>query len=297
MTVKFRRYGNRPVDIANYVKDKQCNCRGPFHHCRNTDLLHVLKGCKCDHGRMTQLSNPCPCEEPVVYGTNILADPSFENHLAETGGGPLANEIPGVYICSGGSGAEVLVPAWTDATPYSGSKWVGERNIPSGSCQGLNAAKWFISTASPRTGTYHARFTKTTNSSLQEPGWLIPTFGATCETTIQLPENTRNFKTASAVLNPGDFIRFKYYGKVSVAAINGWPQATATISFFNASGVHLQQIGVASTTVGTSYESREISGIAPASTRYAVTRVDIFDLNTHASGYTADVDDCELELA
>ncbi len=107
---------------------------------------------------------PAPCNHgPVVYGSNVLPDGSFEN---SNGYGPLGNELPG-YADTGG----LVFPYWnwSDNSQSYGMPtfWSQEDNIAN--------RKWRISTANPRSGTYHARqiYTAAAQANAIRPATLM----------------------------------------------------------------------------------------------------------------------------
>jgi len=98
-----------------------------------------------------------PCSEPLIYGSNILRDPGIEYHLANTGGGPLGDEIPGYYgALDPGCTPEI---AWTNGTygnpgacAYSSSLGWAHASVGS-----QKPWAWRVDTVDPRSGTYHLK--------------------------------------------------------------------------------------------------------------------------------------------
>lgn len=143
MVVKFRRYGVKPLDIRHYVQDKQCNCRGPFHRCRNTDLLSALRGCKCDFGRMKQMSEFC-CDDPRITDVELLIDSGFEVQADE--------DIPAHFSAPIGEG-------WGQATFFTPAYF---------------NKQWYARTLSPDAGSKHAWAHFSAGAGGDATNWIEP---------------------------------------------------------------------------------------------------------------------------
>lgn len=114
----------------------------------------VSSGCDC--GRMGTPAEPCV--EPLLYGTNVLLDPGFEQYPGVFGlnTGPDGETFPGEYGGVSSSGASQLF--WADGSSvYLGP--VPFWTVFSNDGVGNNPEnRWDISNVNPRTGTFHARF-------------------------------------------------------------------------------------------------------------------------------------------
>lgn len=115
-----------------------------------------------------------PCVNLPVYGANILRDPGFERHLSNVT--PPAGH--GLVFPSGYSASTQLPGqrlAWHDyageneyvGAPPTFDQLVGEEGLSTGwSTYNPDAngyGRWYVSTANPHSGTYHARFDWTGN--------------------------------------------------------------------------------------------------------------------------------------
>ncbi len=112
-------------------------------------------GCGCRGGA------PEPCIEPVIYGSNILLDPSFEQFPGDFGlnTGPDAETFPGEFS-PGATAPSTLFWAGGQIL-YDGPlpAWAVESNDVIGTDP---ENRLDISTASPNIGTYHGRFATNT---------------------------------------------------------------------------------------------------------------------------------------
>lgn len=179
MVVKFRRYGVKPLDISHYVHDKQCNCRGPFHRCRNTDLLSTLRGCKCDYGRMAQMSEFC-CDDPRIVDTNLLLDPGFETYAPD-------DVIPQHFISPVGE-------PWGQTTVFSQTPYF--------------PLQFWVRDLDPDTGSVHAWQHFAAGAGGNGGQWIQPIRKRDCEF---------NFPY-SAIVQPGDLVTWTLRAKVSQTA-------------------------------------------------------------------------------
>lgn len=146
------------------------------------------------------------CVEPLVYGSNILDDPSFESW--GTGFGPLGNEIPGFA-----DDPSVVYPFlnWSDDSQAD------KDTLPSFFYQSDASSfqpRWFVASANPRTGTYHIR-TTTSSSSFNS---LWPGKFMVCD------EDYGTFwgSFMSARVMPGDTWEFSFWAQASAATDQVW---------------------------------------------------------------------------
>lgn len=226
-----------------------------------------------------------PCVEPgTISGTNILTDPGFENHLAETGGGPLGDSIP--YDWSSVAGSQTEPDSgllWPTASNPASSTWPDAPATSGWFAYYVTLSQnWEISSASPRSGTYHARWTKPsdTNNGLG----LQPYGFSTCEGGF----------VVTGRINPGDYVRWLIWAKSSSAS-NAALQIH--INYFNSAFGSVGSNSSSSTGLGTSYASIQVDGIAPANTYYLLTEIANTSAGALGTGATIDIDDCELEVS
>lgn len=242
MVVKFRRYGDRPVDIKNFIQDKQCNCRGAFHRCRNTDLLSTLRGCKCATGRVMQLSNPCACIDTVVTsGENIARDSTFES----TPLGP----IPMRTYFNDWEG-QLVDPITFDFIIWNSSiVWTAESD------------DWTISDADPDTGSKHANWTGTSPS-----GYLLLDQNRICldgnrfDRSPVTPVDVEPW-LHSGVAATGDFLEISIRAKGNGSIQFGIDFWRMDGSFQN----EVDPIGFSSVALSGSYTTYTASGVVSAS--------------------------------
>ena len=174
-------------------------------------------GCGC--GRTPTV----PCLEPIVYGSNILLDPSFEQFAGRFGlnTGPDEETFPGEYGPSSG-GPSVLT--WAGFPPlllYDGPlpHWAVFSNDEPGTDPENRAV---ISTADPNTGTYHVRFV--TDDLALHPAFdnsMSPLGFYACDriTTHNSADlwKTNNGRTPwTAIVAPGDLLVMSIRAKASV---------------------------------------------------------------------------------
>lgn len=214
-----------------------------------------------------------PCTEPYVRGSNILRDPGFEQFLAWGHGGP-DDDMP---IDS--------TNQYNDSTfaklGTSGVPWQGGENLSSGDNY------WKVSTANPRNGTYHARWTGLSSTFLAFAGQLNPVMFHKC------PLDTAGWLVAARV-EPGDFIRHSAWIRGTVSAGN--PKLDYAWEVFDSDGVSVASDTVTVGNLTGTYTKYEFSFFAPANAFY----LDIGFIpypDSNSVNCTFDVDDCELEVS
>lgn len=215
-----------------------------------------------------------PCTEPLLFDSNILRDPGFENHISATGGGPSGVEIPGGTV-SGFTCPNMVL--WSDSSCAPAS--TGWQSNDSGAA---SAGKWFISTANPRTGTYHARHNLNGSS-----GDLLRAYG--------FPDCRKLADRGTAGrVEAGTLVDFSFWAMVS--ASGGSPTVELRIWFFDFDSYSdldfPEESGPQSLT--TSYAEYSFSAVAPSWAYYMWAEIEPV-----AGGSTAflDVDDATLEVA
>lgn len=263
-----------------------------FSNCRDTDLASTVRGCKCKCKR----GGKCPCEEIYISGTQIHPDPGIENQLAITGGGPNGDEIPEVNASGlGPSNIPQGVMYWPSTSITEGAPAVAAPiaarwahfEAPS-----TSSPYWKISTVSPRSGTYHMRWTKPA-SLLVQAGNVFPVGLTLCRVDAVGPAP----QAMTAKVLPGDFFRVAGYAR----QLGGTdPASSRVIMQFYTAYPGLNPVG--STIFGPlqsifgAYSRMELSAIAPATAAYVKAEFNLFWGGTSGSSVTLDFDDGEVEV-
>lgn len=219
-----------------------------------------------------------PCTEPLVYGTNILSDPGFESQLANVGGGPLGDEIPGFI--------NTVEMRWSDASHAPDiSRW-------SHGYSGLSTQRWKIATIDPHSGTYHAQ-TQTYGENQAVVNLYAHGF-FTCAGV---------FLDVGAAVTEGDYYSWSIWVKASAlvtSPINVQHSARLRIQFFNSDGDTSADASNSSADVDmtTSYQKLTLTGFVPAGMIYMRPYLICnFGDGTIDSGTVFRADDGELELS
>lgn len=238
--------------------------------------------------------NPSPCVDEAVYGANILRDPGFELHA---GNG---------FDNYGVDGEDFAAGLRTDTSPLGQLYWDAER--PTTPLAVIDSyyddAGWSIwetydpatyplfaaqtpvlSTANPRSGTYHIRWS--VPDEFDNEIEIEPLGGQTCE----------NDRAYSAVVAAGDTITWSGYVNVAVSAGVAWTGYVA-VGYFASDQTHLapatSEYSETGVTLG-SYTLISVSATVPADAKYAVC-----GFGAYTSGITGattvDFDDCTLAL-
>ena len=223
-----------------------------------------------------------PCLEPYIVGTNILRDPGFELLPSNVGLGPNGDELPEVggslpWTYFDDSLCPVLNPEWaTDYTDY---------NTP---------RRWFVSTADPRAGTYHARMEGKTSIrdglSTNYGDRLFAMMFVWCD------NPSVDWQWGGRV-SEGDYIRFGCWAKAST--VTGAPYIQPAIYIANHAGDAYVASSRPNLALTTSYAWYETSLFAPVNAYYLETHVSVL-ADTYASiptNITVDVDDAVLEVS
>lgn len=193
-----------------------------------------------------------PCSEPTVYGANIIKDPNFELHLANTGGGPNGDELPGYeWGTTPTSWSELQ---WSDSWATPPTKSSGGTLADLSTCwisAGLNDLvtpnRVFISTSNPDSGTYHLRTVGT-------PLWIFFTQQRMC-TGPNLGDEFGYYYTGRC--KTADFIRFS--ARMSAASARN---VTMYVDFFDETGNKDRTLS-ALKSVTTSYATYEFLMFVP----------------------------------
>lgn len=283
--VKFRRYGGQPADIRAFVRDKQCGCKGPFHRCRNTDILSVLRGCKCQVGRMIQMGG-CPCTEDLILDVNVLVDPGIESEFAYHGGGPTGDQIP--FINSSGTGPPYLW-AFDDGVFVTTSLTKGHY------VQGGDNQKLLLTT-NPHSGTYHLR--SPNSFGVGERNWLS-NFRACFTWAEPSGQSIESFYTAR--VESGLLVTYSVWWAAANAP--GSTRTSANVSlrmfFYDATGTFLSGTSEVtdSATLPVAYIQHGMTAIAPTGASY-VNCSWVHGIGIGGTGpVNVDVDDFEVIVA
>ena len=235
--------------------------------------------------------NP-PCTEPIKYGANILSDPGFELQLAQHGGGTLGDSLqmwqgyppvrnPNYWSWPGVRADEATWPAAPSPFPFGWCQW-GSVNDP-GYVHSLSY--WQVSTANPRTGTYHLR---QTDNQIQTSSPDVSVFGFR-----GCPGSPTDYPWSFKAM-PGDFYRF---GLWATSADGGSTRIDFDLSFYDSDGTGVGG-NYNQTYLTTSYAYYEMSGFVPAALLSVYALVSFTDADGgNAGGNHIDIDDCVLEVS
>ena len=226
-----------------------------------------------------------PCTEPVKYGANILSDPGVELQLANFGGGPDGDEVPQLVNAGGSWYTQPYV--WSDHTVGPARSYVAQ--VP----QGLGPSEyWRVSTANPRSGTRHLRWNFTAGGSGGESVYFLqlPLCGA-------IPNDGTTPDAMSARVEPGDYVRFGFYGMAS--SLGDVPTMQFGGSFYDAAYATLSSFGDGAYELTTGYVWYEMSSFAPAGTKYVSINLycDKIDPVTFDTATNYDFDDFVLKVS
>lgn len=225
-----------------------------------------------------------PCTEIVrVTGANILRDPGFETHSATTPTGPDGEHFAGENGAAGLAGLGFGLE-WIDDTRADDlidvSGWFVFNN-PDPSYY------WRISTANPRSGTYHARYEFVAEGigATVQPDSLIPMGGKTCDPTPW-----------SARVVAGDVVTFTAYVYISDNT-DDW-EGDIFFQFFDTNFDEVgNDPGSFTALSGGSYVQCTYSQVVPAGGVYAWANVLPFSNSVFTTDAMIDIDDCTLEVA
>lgn len=249
-----------------------------FAPCRDTDLVSVVRGCKC---RCRGGKGGCvqPCEDLYISGSNTLRDAGFESQLGTFGSGPnLANDIP--HNVSTATSVLFRWPETTDGI-FANDPPLGDDTYWFQDFTNTLTGRWSISTANPRSGSSHARIVSPGLADLRN---LYPT-RVFCN-----PNKSGGFVQFwyTAIVQPGDLMTFSIWATANGAAdivISG--QWLGLNRSFTGSFTQVQQ------SLSGSYAQKTNSQIAPA----GAAAVQIFIWVEDAGGVTIDVDDASMVIS
>lgn len=241
------------------------------------------------------------CSEAHVCTTgNLLSDPGFENHLANTEAENWGNAIPWDNNRIGGhESARLLV--WPDPdNPIDEFEWpfVSESDqsgwcVPFSGSQEAFQNKWVVSNASPRTGQYHARY------SPPEPGWgmphIAPFLQYTCNPMIEFGGQNR-YQAYSLIVKPGDEVTYSVWAKATDVSLN--PELAMQWWFQNE---YYRGAGLFSdddVLLTTDYQQISFTATAPQGAKYAIAILEPSNPSSNIvpPGEFVDLDDGEMYI-
>lgn len=236
------------------------------------------------------------CVEPVVYGSNVLHDPGFENTITATGGGPSGNEIGGVETFtsntvvwpSDGSLAGTLGGGLVD--PWNWLQKPGSRPQ-----FGAGTPAWYIDTANPDSGAYHARISFDSNSSSSRPSQLLAGNFKGCVQPVDPFDS--GFGVPAWRVDQGATIRSSV--RIMASTTGNGEQFLIHHSFYDANWEFIaNDAGPKDNTfVSTSYETKMFESIAPPGTHYFILQIEaVRHTNTGGPLVTFDLDSMVLEF-
>ncbi len=220
-----------------------------------------------------------PCDEDLVYGTNVLTDPGFENHLSSYEEGPDGEHFPGEWD-------RVGTAFWADGTEitsnsvYNGTGWAVFSNNGASPTN-----RWLISTSNPRSGTYHARFSHDISFGFGEDASYI----APMEVTLCDVDGA-----AGARIAAGDFAEISYY--MMVSNITNVPVTEVEFEFRDSDRTFISSVGQATSALNTAYAQYSHSAVAPSGAYYVQIYIYAYTDNSMTTDVTFDIDDCALEI-
>ena len=222
-----------------------------------------------------------PCLELPVKGASLLEDGGFENYVSDTGRTDFARRgftpFPSLR--------------WMDDTPAE--PWVGGGKL------GLNwferesntewEDEWTVSTANPRTGTYHARAVNLagpdhTSNSLSTGKYWVCDFDGTTGMPIWFVE-------------PGYVMSATCYAMVTASMIGGGSNQLIlmSINYYDIDYMFMSQASNSPNNLSGSYQQFSVSAVAPVGAVYGeFTMIDSQSSISVASTY--DVDDVTLSI-
>lgn len=231
------------------------------------------------------------CSEDLVYGSNILRDPGFENHLTDVPSGPAGQDFPSGNMVGGATLGRVYwdLPGGspnyiTDDLYYDTNGWAVWQTYDSTSDPSIVGIQPYVSTANPLSGTHHYRADVPADYVDQ---WVIaPVGGGTC-TSPRLAYSCR--------VEPGDTIAWGANAMKSNAA-DTW-QVYTDFAFYD---VDHNNLGGgpydAYQLLTSSYNLVDQAYFAPANAHYARVVLGFFAQSGFHAAVTVDVDDAYLSL-
>jgi hypothetical protein len=208
------------------------------------------------------------CVDELVYSANVLTDPGFELQLNAWGSGPnLANDMPHYTVRVGFGGIPLRWPESSDANssndPQAGNRsyWVQDFS------NWVDSRRWLISTANPRSGTYHARKVMTT-AALYGGGDTNGTLYADQRTRCGAEGDGTSADLYTARVEAGDTVEWSAHLMADV--LTATPTLTMVMDFldtdwtFNFGGTGLSGYTEASFNLTGSYARYSISTTAPS---------------------------------
>lgn len=238
---------------------------------------------KPDHYHREKFEGQQLCAEPYITGSNILPDPSFENTIADNGGGPNGDEIPKLDVPAGtlewySNGAPVRPAKGGLTAPYF---WTGH---------GAEEYPFVVSTANPDDGASHARAVYDSSGAVTGGvSNLDMTYLVNCI------EGTGSAKRVYGWrVNPGDIISMSYRAVASALDNN----ATTAAHFQFRSADLVQALSLSNVvSITTAYATYQHQVAAPAFSHYVRAWINVGRTNNPApANSNFDVDDATLSI-
>lgn len=237
--------------------------------------------------RVPFFASPC-ADIPRLTGANILRDPGFEAHLSLTPTGPDGEHFAGEHALGNGppfnnlqwaAGTSQLVdPAVATVTPWG---------VFTNNGVGFGTSRWHISTANPRSGTYHARYEYDFEGpdSTLEPSELTPIGGRNCDGAAY-----------STQVTPGDVVSFSAYVYISDNTDNWFGEVYFTV--WDANGDEVVEGTFGDTALsGGSYVQCSHNIVVPAGGLWVHAFLLPFVGGLTNVNALIDVDDCSLAVS
>lgn len=224
---------------------------------------------------------PPPCPEAVIKSTNLARDPGFED----------GNLIGGEHFDNGQGLWVIGTPAFPEATgdldPYTNVDYYGDVDTPS------YVGNWFaLSTANPRSGTNHARFTAGATGAGSFSPYIVPVGLDAC----RLPfTSVWKHHLVSGRCDPGDTVNIRAFVMDDEGTGSDVWELQTCFYDDNAGAGGAFGCGVTGFASQASYTQITRSVVAPAnSVWWTGAVIVIHDFVT--SGSVFDVDDVEIEV-
>lgn len=237
-----------------------------------------------------------PCSHPRAVGTNIFTPGGFETMFGQ---GPGGNEIPGY--------ADVVLDDfpwlnWSDGSPAPLPPQTIFQEDVAGS-----ATPWVVSTASPRTGTYHARQSMVNETVVNR--LHLSRFPVCIQRSAFYRDRIENglngstnvwFSGASAVVEVGDIWEVSFYAKASVVTnSNRLELHCLYANFDDMEGDNAFPNPPISQALTTSYALFTATQVVPDDLSFEPHLMFMFIENgwvTNSGTVTIDIDDIRLDL-
>lgn len=234
--------------------------------------------------------------EPRILG-EVLKDPGFEDHVANTGGGPLGVEIP-FYVSDFETASEYpaadrppewCFPAltWSDKScaPVT-TGWAQQfGTFPNSATQ---TRTWRISTLSPQAGASHVR-SRPASETPGGPHWLFAIRGQSCR---------KRYRAYSARVQPDDTLTWSAYWRHVGLVSGGVPSIVTVITWWdsNWASIPFTDFFSSSQILTGTYTKYTWTRVAPLGAHYALVATRM-SFNAPNAACQVDVDTASLVVA